>query len=99
MRRFCWLFGLALLCGIWGCEPAAHLEWAPDGTHGAYFVPVPAKMLPGRGFVVDPGGKVQAELGLAFGSFSWSSDSKKLYFGGYDQGGPTSDAASRKWLV
>ncbi len=88
----------ALFTTIIGCEPVAHLSWSPDGKQAAYFVPGSGKPLPGNGFVLDDSGKISADLGSAFGSFAWSSDSKTIYFGGFDEK-PDAAPPIRKWLV
>ncbi len=75
---------LPLLGGVAGCEPAAQVAWAPDGSRAAYFVPTTGNPLPGVSYLLDSGGKVTGELGQTFGSFAWTTDSETVYFGGYD---------------
>lgn len=93
------LAAVLLVAAAGGCEPVAHLAWSPDGTRAAYFAPVPGKLLPGAGFVLDVNGKVQAELGATFGSFAWSRDSQTIYFGSYDARPPATDGTIRRWLI
>src|SRR2546421_4938778 len=86
---------LLAIVALAGCEPIAHIAWSPDGSRAAYFVPTPKKLLPGLSFVIDPAGKVAAELGPTFGSFAWSNDSKTIYFGAYDRTPPATVAVDR----
>jgi hypothetical protein len=97
-RLLLWML-MSLLLVAAGCEPASHIAWSPDGSHAAYFTPVQGKLLPGSGYLIDPSGKVLTPLGLTFGSYDWSADSKTVYFGGYDDNSPASDGAIRKWMI
>lgn len=93
------LAGFLLLVASVGCEPVAHLAWSPDGARAAYFAPMSGKLLPGASFLIDPAGKVTADLGPTFGSFAWSKDSTTIFFGAYDNQPPGTDTSVRRWLV
>jgi hypothetical protein len=48
------------------------MSWAPDGAKGAYHVD-------GRAIVIDPEGRVLADLGGSVAGYCWSADSAQLY--------------------
>jgi hypothetical protein len=85
------LFGMILTVWLTGCMPSAAVSWSPDGTRGIYIVcreNQTNKAFAGDGFVIDPAGKILAELGTVnpswgmqgLTSVAWADDSKSMYF-------------------